>query len=120
MKGGENMWKIVDKTKTSYDDSFEHVAFTNDATVAKAFRESNDYEVTKVNFNSDAMGIEVYSRHTWFEVLVPNTQNKYVTFRLVGYFSNYEEAMRSVGSQYAFRTIHKESDLIVERASELY
>ena len=120
MKGGENMWKIVDKTKTSYDDSFEHVAFTNDATVAKAFRESNDYEVTKVNFNSDAMGIEVYSRHTWFEVKVPNTQNKHVTFRLVGYFSNYEEAMRSVGGHYTFRMIHKESDLIVERASELY
>lgn len=114
------MWKIVDKTKTSYDDSFEHVAFTNDATVAKVFRESNDYEVTKVNFNSDAMGIEVYSRHTWFEVKVPNTQNKHVTFRLVGYFSNYEEAMQSVGSQYAFRTIHKESDLIIGRASELY
>lgn len=32
MKGGENMWKIVDKTKTSYNDSFEYVAFTNDAT----------------------------------------------------------------------------------------
>lgn len=114
------MWKIVDKTKTSFDDSFEHVAFTNDATVVKVFRESNDYEVTKVNFNSDAMGIEVYSRHTWFEVLVPNTQNKYVTFRLVGYFSDYESAHEYIGGQYTFRTIHKEADLIVGRASELY
>ena len=112
------MWKIVDKTKTSYDDSFEHVAFTNDATVAKAFRESNGYEVTKVNFNSDAMGIEVYSRHTWFEVLVPNTQNKYVTFRLVAYFGDYEKAHEYIGGQYTFRTVRNEADLIVERASE--
>ena len=114
------MWKIIDKTRKVFDRTFEYIAFTNDEAVINAIKDSKDYEVTKVNFNSDAMGIEVYSRHTWFEVRVPNTQNKYVTFRLVGYFSNYEEAMQSVGGHYTFRIIHKEADLIVERASELY